>query len=706
MIYRKSKFIILTTIILLSVLAVSFAVIPVFNSDKEAAANTVDTFEISDLDTLIEFRDLVNSGQFTTGRAYLTADITLSSSYADEGTTGFGIGNYNTPFRGTFDGQGYKISGFNISLQSYRAAATTSGTIGFFGAVSNATIQNLWFDSYTVWVGPDADYNGNGQWSNFSYNNERRTTNWVGGLVGYVVSGSYLNCTNILATGGEVTAVDTYWALFDGAGNQYAGGLVGYADGTVNLSNVEVRCNVRSVADAYSLTVVAGGVVGYCNADSTFTNCYFSGIIVTGTEDNDTVGNYSLIGGIVGHILGDPGSGAFIRCTATLDSLTHNVGIDERSAGDMYPDEQLQTNAVCGAYSTTDTSYVIGQPTGSYTNCISNGITTGTGNTGKSNFQNLGWTVYNDDDNIAYYNDIAWYMNSANTTKINDGYPIQIVFLLVTQYTLVAGEGGSATVTLNNGTVINENQQIYYSGTDECDRVMFERTSSSSTTYFGQNFLAEADDYYEFDRWNISEEDSTITAIFSRLTSNAYINKVNPDENTTAEITIEIVNGRRWYDNDYRHYYSGLETGTIFEVADGELTIIYVDNSTAKVTVELSGPGENYYEVSGWQYRIGSNGTDQDLTSNVILSTRDLYLTPVFDLREYDAEFSVTSNGTNALGGILLDGGVEYDLSETYTFVYGATLIRDNMSITITQPEGFEDRASLTLTASPGNGYS
>ena len=698
----------MTTIILLSVLAVSFAVIPIFNDRQNSAAAS--TKYINDLDDLVDFLNDVNDegNDYSGTTVYLTTDLDLDDLSSTDDINFGSIGTEETPFRGTFDGQGHKISNYRFINQD---SSTNGWNIGFFGNVENATIRNLWLDDYEVWAGPYGRYQGSGQWGSFSNNNSWTTTDRVGGLVGHV-SGS-LTCSNILATNGSVTAVE-----LDQYAGQRAGGLIGIADGTVSLYNVEVRCDVYAVADEWGERVVAGGMVAYCQPDSSFTNCYFSGSVVTGAEANSPVDREALVGGILGYCTNYPGDGAFVNCTATLVD-SYNIGSNDNGNGVIIGLPSInywnyqQMHPICGGYfySTTtpnpigpaNIDYYIGEPVASYSNCISDGISSGTN---IANFQTLGWTVYNDDDNIAYYNDIAWYMNSANTTKINDGYPIQIVFLLVSQYTLVAGEGGSATVTLNNGTVINENQQIYYSGTDEWRRVMFERTSSSSTTYFGQNFLAEANEYYEFDRWVINHTDKTITATFSRLTSNAYINKVNPDENTTAEITIEVVNGRRWYDNDYRHYYSGLETGTIFEVEDGELTIIYVDNSTAKVTVTLSGPGENYYEVSGWQYRIGSNGTDQDLTSNVILSTRDLYLTPVFDLREYEAEFSVTSNGTNALGGILLDGEVEYELDETYTFVYGATLIRDNMSITITQPEGFEDRASLTLTASPGNGYS
>ena len=695
MIYRKSKFIILTIIILLSVLAVSFAVIPVFNGKEESSAAT--SRPIGSFAELDQFRIDVNNGDYT-GDAYLTADINLkgSDNPGRNDDINFGsIGTNEHPFTGTFDGQGYKISGFNYVIHG---DVDQSWTIGFFGAVNGGTIKNLWFDNYNVWIGSNGTYNSTDHtWSGFS--GRPNVTDRVGSLVGYVPDGGNVTCSNILATNGSVTAVE----LASNAG-QRAGGLIGLADGTVSLNNVEVLCNVSVVVRGRSGTrIVAGGIVGYCEPGSNFSNCYYSGTIINSTDDNSVVSDEALIGGIVGYLTDFPGNGVFNKCAANI-SGSYNVG---SHYGNYYEQETTfydniyigyqQENAICGGYievsrsedmaGRTITTYRMREP--SYNNCNTSPNTNGTN---INVFKNIGWSISSD---LANSNE--WFINSS----VNNGYPIQSVFLRLTIFTLESGEGGSATVSPSCGTDDDGNPQFYYSPI-----VSFGGTLTASKTYLGQNFLAEANEYYEFDRWVVNTDDSTITAIFSRSATSVYIEKTTPDDSITVEISIS--GDRSWSENNLRFYNNNIEYGTTF-VYDEEshlLLISYVDGGIGIVSINILGSGADVYEVSGWQYRYGSN-TDADLpASGIELNSDRLRLTPVFDLREYEAEFSVTSNGTNALGGILLDGEVEYELDETYTFVYGATLIRDNMSITITQPEGFEDRASLTLTASPGNGYS
>ena len=298
-------------------MAVSFAVIPIFNDRQNSAAAS--TKYINDLDDLVDFLNDVNDEgkDYSNTTVYLTVDLDLDDLSSTDNINFGSIGTEATPFRGTFDGQGHKISNYRFIHQS---SSTNGWNIGFFGNVENATIKNLWLDKYEVWAGPYGKYQGGGQWGSFANNNKWTTTDRVGGLVGHV-SGN-LTCSNILATNGSVTAVE----LNNYAG-QRAGGLIGIADGTVSLNNVEVLCDVYVVADAWGDRAVAGGMVAYCNSGSTFTNCYFSGTIVTGTEDNDTVGDESLVGGIVGHITSHPGADAFVNCTATLVN-SYNIGSD------------------------------------------------------------------------------------------------------------------------------------------------------------------------------------------------------------------------------------------------------------------------------------------------------------------------------------------------------------------------------------------
>ena len=87
------------------------------------------TYEISDADELVTFANKVNGGE-TTANAVLTDDIDL------DGKEWIPIGNSTTKYEGTFNGQGYAITGFKYIAKSDEGN-------GFFGYVRNATIKNF-----------------------------------------------------------------------------------------------------------------------------------------------------------------------------------------------------------------------------------------------------------------------------------------------------------------------------------------------------------------------------------------------------------------------------------------------------------------------------------------------------------------------------------------------------------------------------------
>jgi len=88
-------------------------------------------FEIYNLDDLINFRNLQNSGErdFTGQDVYLMADIDLSTIEYWEP-----IGTSEIPFEGLFYGNSYTISNMQGN--------TTSNNSGFFGQ-NNGTIKDL-----------------------------------------------------------------------------------------------------------------------------------------------------------------------------------------------------------------------------------------------------------------------------------------------------------------------------------------------------------------------------------------------------------------------------------------------------------------------------------------------------------------------------------------------------------------------------------
>jgi hypothetical protein len=143
----------------------------------------------------------------------------------------------SAPFKGTFDGNGHKITKLKINRP-------TEDEIGLFGATNGAIIKNLGIE--------DCDITGN---------------DGVGGLAaGFVDSSIIENCY----VTGKVT------------GNGTVGGLVGYNGYYSSIENCYVTGNVTG-------NEAVGGLVGL-NDYSFISNCYATGI-VTG---------YEAVGGLVG----------------------------------------------------------------------------------------------------------------------------------------------------------------------------------------------------------------------------------------------------------------------------------------------------------------------------------------------------------------------------------------------------------------------
>ncbi len=169
-------------------------------------------------------------------------------------------------FLGTFDGQGYTISGVYMQL-------TTSAVRGMFGGVSgNAVIKNFTLENYYI-GGPSADKqtlggliaritgDANVTISNVNIRNTTMTEGTgalsrIGGFVGYVEGGSTLTMENCSFQG----------SLKFGTKGSQIGGFVGAAlsGATVVLNN----CNSQAAIEALS---ASGDFVGYEETGSTVT---------------------------------------------------------------------------------------------------------------------------------------------------------------------------------------------------------------------------------------------------------------------------------------------------------------------------------------------------------------------------------------------------------------------------------------------------
>ena len=220
-------------------------------------------YQIATADDLKAFRDKVNGGA-TTACAILTADITL-----DKSETWTPIGSSKNKYNGTFDGQGYTISGLNVN-------ETGSNEAGLFGdtaqsntspVIKNLTIADSSFVTARGYAGGVAGYGG-GVFENC--HTEASVTvqgkKCAGGIIGsYKGTGitaelSMIQCSN-RATVKEV----------DGFGG-FAGGLIGQAEHPLKLEN---SFNAGVVSSKPSgQTPMVGGLVGRVSYATTLVNVY------------------------------------------------------------------------------------------------------------------------------------------------------------------------------------------------------------------------------------------------------------------------------------------------------------------------------------------------------------------------------------------------------------------------------------------------
>ena len=244
-------------------------------------------FQVSNIDELQRVADYPDAHFVQISN--INANVTTSWNGGD----GFNpIGSFNSPFRGSYDGDGFEISGLRINRPNEEY-------VGLFGNVDGATIKNMRLVNVTI----AGDRN-------------------VGGLVGVI----YRNGTieNSLTTGNV-------------SGNSNVGGLAGSISGT-ELSNSQARVDVSGdvnvgglvgingslgsrIIDSYAEGDVSGsdkvgGLVGVNERQTTIENSFATGT-VTGTGDQ--------IGGLVGF--------SDFAVNITDSHATGNVSGDERVGG-------------------------------------------------------------------------------------------------------------------------------------------------------------------------------------------------------------------------------------------------------------------------------------------------------------------------------------------------------------------------------------
>ncbi len=234
-----------------------------------------DPYQIANGDQLAFLSAQVDAGTTYAGQYFvLTKDVLMGNEAAFTP-----IGSSKTKaFQGTFDGQGYTISGLKVN------GASNSG---LFGYTINAVIRNL-----TV----------NGTISGESY---------VGGIVGYGSTTTIENCANYASVSGRGTNIGGIAGWFEkgtiqrcynkgsisggGSNYSYLAGIVGnlrdqavlqecYNTGSVNITGkaggIAGIVYSATVKQAYNVGSVAGtgdacSIIGYCGSNVTADSCYY-----------------------------------------------------------------------------------------------------------------------------------------------------------------------------------------------------------------------------------------------------------------------------------------------------------------------------------------------------------------------------------------------------------------------------------------------
>jgi hypothetical protein len=239
----------------------------------------------------------------------LVADIDLSDYYNWEP-----IGS-RSPFSGTFDGNGKKITNLNINYSS------SDNNIGLFGIINNGVVKNLGLENVYIDV----------------------RNNNVGGIAGNIEGNSTI--TNCYVTGSiRAYYVDTQPYV----GGTNIGGVVGLVDNST-IRNCYVTATVKGFH-------YVGGIAGNITANSNVSNCYVTNSIegecccggslsysiggVVGKAEKSTINNIYAIGkeviscgAPVGGILGEMANSSITNCYVTSTVNGKYCGIDNGVGG-------------------------------------------------------------------------------------------------------------------------------------------------------------------------------------------------------------------------------------------------------------------------------------------------------------------------------------------------------------------------------------
>ena len=292
------------------------------------------TVEISSASAMSAFAVMVNNGEaFENYTVTLNADIDLNNQPWTP------IGTSTNAFKGTFDGNGHKIS-------NLKAGTNSQNDVGLFGYTTDGTIKNIHIHNAEIKgylnVGVVAGTPYTTEYSDIKVTGLVKVEGYayVGGMFG---KNAYANLTDLTIEADE----GSYVRAESNNYRTYVGGVVGFmGEGGHSVSDVV------SNIDVYGSTCDVGGITGIAHYNNQFINCKCTGDITLGNAQDP--GDQFEIGGIAGVWHNENGTTVtFTNCSFTGTLTTRLNGVD-------YSEGIADTNKITGkAYSTTGTGQLI-----------------------------------------------------------------------------------------------------------------------------------------------------------------------------------------------------------------------------------------------------------------------------------------------------------------------------------------------------------
>ena len=308
-------------------------------------------YTIATADQLQRLSSLVSAGATMEGitfRLIANIDCNPGVTFSADGTytgtpSAFSpIGTSSTPFKGTFDGNGYTIRGLYVVSQS--------GTdVGLFGCIKKATIKNVTLaNSYISGTGRVGGICGFANDSSVITGCTNRAyvsgLQIVGGICGEAADYSTISaCSNENAVSSTTTAEGGYTATVG------VGGICGVVSSDADSTAVQTSYNLSTVSSSGGNV---GGIAGYASAPIEL--CYNAGAVsgaqyvggicgmqygkqVQNVYNLESVGGTDYVGGIVGY------ADAYVMYAYSIGEISA-----QSNGGD-----------ICGASNGTDSVYAL-----------------------------------------------------------------------------------------------------------------------------------------------------------------------------------------------------------------------------------------------------------------------------------------------------------------------------------------------------------